>query len=403
MKKIFAFLLLALVIGNAFAQWSSDTLRRSAGFYISPAVTGLTDKNEVTKTTPAFGLNIGYRFINKLKFGFFLEGGAGISWLGGNYPSKDVTVNAWGREWTYSEDAKATQLYICAPFLAGYKTQKGKVRFQTSLGISFNIKYSDFKKVTVTGEDPYGIPGTKTTGDEVTFGTSFSGIFKAGISVPLKDRMSLDILPSLRYNFVSSMPEDFDVRECVTTDFQNWSAGIDIGLVWALDNKPPQTLEETAKRQEKEREADYTYQYNPDEPAKPAKEIKVKKGPYNFFYFEALGSGLTYSFNYERTLIRKNSFSLQARGGYGFIGNLYSFPLGVNVTFGHATQKFEGGIYSTFESVLLERFNVNIVPEIAYRLETKDHFFLRLALMSHYVTKTGEILPGIGVSVGGCF
>ena len=225
---------------------------------------------------------------------------------------------------------------------------------------------------------------------------------KAGISIPLTDRMNLDILPGLRYNFASTMPEDLDFRTCVTTRHQNWSAGIDIGLVWALDNKPPQVLEEPVIK-EKERAADYTYQYNPDEPAKPAKEEKVKKGPYNFFYFEALGSGLTYSFNYERTLVRKDIFSLQARAGYGFIGVLYSFPVGLNVTLGHASQKFEGGLYSTFERVLLEQFNVNIVPEIAYRYEGSNHLFIRLALMSHYVTRTGEILPGIGVSVGGCF
>lgn len=402
MKKITGFILLLLIAGNACAQWSSDTLRRASGFYIAPAITGMYNKNQTQTPQPAFGLNLGYRFINKLKYGFFLEGGVGLSWLGANYSVEEITVNTMGRNWTYTEDKRANQLYISTPFLAGYKTPKGKVRFQAALGVAFNIKYSDFQRVTIDGDYPFGLKGTKISGEEASFGTSFSGIVKAGISIPLTDRMNLDILPGLRYNFASTVPEDLDFRTCVTTRHQNWSAGIDIGLVWALDNKPPQVLEEPVIK-EKERAADYTYQYNPDEPAKPAKEEKVKKGPYNFFYFEALGSGLTYSFNYERTLVRKDIFSLQARAGYGFIGGLYSFPVGLNVTLGHASQKFEGGLYSTFERVLLEQFNVNIVPEIAYRYEGSNHLFIRLALMSHYVTRTGEILPGIGVSVGGCF
>jgi len=401
MKKIITVLLFIFVSYCSFAQHATDTLRRSAGFYISPAATGMIDNSITEKAGPGFGLNFGYRYVNKLKYGLFIESGVGISWLSANNPKTYVTVNTMGRDWTYSEESTAHQLYVSAPFLVGYKTPKGKVRFQTSLGMSFNIKYSDFRRVTVAGEYPYGIPGTNTSGEVASFGTSFSGIFKAGISVPIKERLCLDVLPSIRYNFLSTMPESFDFRECVTTDFQNWSAGIDISLIWSLENKAPQTLETSVKK--KERAADYTYQYDPDEPVKPAKEEKVKKGPYNFFYFEALGSGLTYSFNYERTIVRKDFFSLQARGGYGFFGNLYSFPVGVNVAFGHASQKFEAGIYSTFENVMMEEFNVNIVPEIAYRLETKDHFFLRLAMMSHYVTKTGGILPGIGVSVGGCF
>ncbi|HOY30670.1 MAG TPA: outer membrane beta-barrel protein [Bacteroidales bacterium] len=400
MKKVFS-IILALMIFTVIQAQNQDTLRRSAGFYLAPAHTGISNNNDSINPKPSFGLNLGYRFVCKLKYGFFLEGGAGISWLGAQYPDRQVTINAWGRDWTYSKEVKANQLYVCAPFLAGYRTTKGKVRFQAAAGISLNIKYSDFRRVKVTGEDPYGIPGTSTSGEEITFGTSFSGIVKAGISIPLKNRLYIDILPALRYNFLSTMPGHLDFSQAVTSDFQNWSAGIDLSLMWALDNNPPQTLDEFSRK--KEAETDYTYQYNPDEHEKPAKEEKVKKGPYNFIYFEAPGSGLTYSFNYERTLIRKDIFSLQARGGYGVVGNAYSFPLGFNVTFGHATQKFEAGLCSTFESVLFEEFNVNIVPELAYRLETKNNFFLRLAVVSHYVTKTGEILPGFGVSVGGCF
>ncbi|HNW69926.1 MAG TPA: hypothetical protein PKI01_05960 [Bacteroidales bacterium] len=402
MKKIIIVLLFISGSYCSFAQHATDTLRRASGFYIAPAATGMIDKTLTEKNQPGFGLNFGYRWVNKFKYGLFIESGVGISWLSAGQPITYVTVNTMGRDWTYSEESTAHQLYVSAPFLFGYKAQKGKVRFQTSLGMSFNIKYSDFRNVTIAGEYPYGIPGTSTTGDIGSFGTSFSGIFKAGISIPVKERLCIDLLPAIRYNFVSTtMPGEFDFRESVTTDFQNWSAGLDISLIWSLDNKPPLTLEASVKK--KERAADYTYQYNPDEPVKPAKEEKVKKGPYNFFYFEALGSGLTYSFNYERTIVRKDIFSLQARGGYGFFGNYYSFPIGVNVSFGHATQKFEAGIYSTFENLMMEEFNVNIVPELAYRLETKDHFFLRLAMMSHYVTKTGGILPGIGISVGGCF
>jgi len=348
-----------------------------------------------------FGINAGFRFINKLKYGLFIESGAGISWVEARYPQEEFNVHTWGQDWTYYEDNITNRIFASVPFLIGYKTQKGKIRFQAGAGISFNIKFIDFKKVTISGSYPYGIPGTESKGFENSFGTGFSAIARAGISIPLKNKLWIDILPTFRYNYLSFMPEEFDITECMNTNMQNWSAGLDISLVWALDNKPRQTINETVKHKDKEQ--DYTFQYNPDDPSLLQKKEKVKKGPYNFLYFEAGGPGLLYSFNYERTLFRKDIFSLQARAGYCIGVSSYAIPVGVNVAFGHATQKFEGGIYVAFEDIYPERFSTNLVPEIAYRLETEEHFFLRLALMSHYITRTGEILPGIGVSVGGCF
>ncbi len=144
MKKVFSSIL-ALMIFTVIQAQNQDTLRRSSGFYIAPAVTGIRNNNDTINPKPSLGLNLGYRFVCKLKYGFFLEGGAGISWLGAQYPDRQVTINAWGRDWTYRKEVKANQLYVCAPFLAGYRTTKGKVRFQAAAGISLNIKYSDFR------------------------------------------------------------------------------------------------------------------------------------------------------------------------------------------------------------------------------------------------------------------
>ncbi|MCK9613437.1 MAG: hypothetical protein PHR81_06675 [Bacteroidales bacterium] len=400
MKKLLAFSSL-LFIPLLLAAQMPDTLRRASGFYISPALTGFYFSEENTQPTPGFGLNAGYRYMNKWKNGLFIESGIGISWLTANYAEQISTVNTMGRDWTYSTLRKGNQLYVSCPFLFGYRTTRGKVRFQGSAGISFNIKYSDFEKVTISGDYPFGIPGTKNSGDELTFGTSFSAIVRAGISVPLRERLCIEFLPAFRYNFFSTKLESLNFLESTTTQFQNWSAGLDISLIWSLDNTKPQTLEE--KRKNKETEPDYTYQYNTEKMTVQIKDKKKPKWYNNYFYFEALGSGLSYSFNYERTLFRNDMVGIQARVGYSFISKIYAFPVGFNITLGHATQKFEAGIYSTFESLLLEEFNVNIVPQLAYRLETKENFFLRLAVMSHIVTKTGEWLPGIGIAVGGCF
>jgi len=78
--------------GSSFAKHASDTLRRSVGFYITPAVTGIINVEDRVKINPSFGLIFGFRFVNKLKYGFFLERGVGISWIGARYAQQDATV-----------------------------------------------------------------------------------------------------------------------------------------------------------------------------------------------------------------------------------------------------------------------------------------------------------------------
>jgi hypothetical protein len=100
--------------------------------------------------------------------------------------------------------------------------------------------------------------------------------------------------------------------------------------------------------------------------------------------------------------------SLQARAGFGYIPDFFSIPLGVNVALGKHRKKFEMGLGTTIETITTQdigyyHFKAHLVPSIAYRYEASSHFFLRLALMSHYFFDTKEVLPGFGVSVGGCF
>ena len=251
----------------------------------------------------------------------------------------------------------------------------------------------------ISGDYPYGIDGKSKIGDVFTIGGGFSGIVKAGISIPATKRLSIDILPSLRYHFISFNQGSSDLIQSATTDFQKWSAGIDIGLMWTLDNNKPETFEE--KRVVKPQ--DYTFQYNPDEPQIATKKNVKPWGYKNYLYLEIAGTGLVYSINYERNVFEKGIVSLNARAGYGFTARSYAFPMGMNVLLGRGTKKFEAGVYATFENYLLNEFNINITPAMAFRWISREHFFLRLSVMSHIVIGTGEIVPGVGLSMGGGF
>jgi hypothetical protein len=132
------------------------------------------------------------------------------------------------------------------------------------------------------------------------------------------------------------------------------------------------------------------------------------KGPKNFIYAEFGGNGMALSFNYERRLLQKGVMSLNARAGFGYIPDFFGIPLGINVGLGKNHKKFEMGLGATMETFTTQDlgyyvFKAHMVPSLGFRLETDSHFFLRLALMSHYYFDTGKVLPGIGVSVGGCF
>ncbi len=398
MKRILYVCFFLMFSCSVYSQ-HADTLRRAAGLFISPAYTGLNNTDDTLQSSPRFGLSAGYRFVNKFKHGFFIESGINFTWLGAHYAKETQTAFAYGRNWTYSKERTTNQMFLSVPFLAGYKTQHGKVRFETSVGFSFNLMFSDFDVKNITGDYPFGIPGKTRSSDLFSFGTGFSGIVKVGISIPVTKRMCIDILPALRYHFLSFNSDTMDIIESATFDKQKWSAGVDISLIWFLDNKETETFTKEINKKNQ----DFTFEYNPDEKQIPIKKKLKPWGYKNYIYLEIAGNSLVYSINYERSVFNRGIFSLQARAGYGFVGTNYAIPVGINVLLGRGTKKFEMGAYATFENYFLDEFNVNVVPAMAFRWVSQEHFMLRLSMMAHVVIGTGEVIPGFGISLGGGF
>lgn len=392
---------------SADAQYL-DSLNRSAGFFISPAVNNFFYPGG-QKSYARLGFSAGMRFKNELTHGFFLETGLGITTLGG---SGENTLNTY---WDYinlyqvtnEELREYTQINISAPFMAGYRTQKGKVRFEGSLGFSYNIRFLQYEHWTRIYSNPVAEHSTQGNDLYPSFGTSFSAIAKAGISIPISQRASLDILPACRYSFMYFTGESANIGECIQTDIQKWSAGLDIGFTWKLKNKEYAVPTPQAKRSEANEPA-YTNMYS-EEPATEEKPIRTRAAyKKNFIYIEAGGAGMGLSHNYERTVFHKGVLSVNARAGFGILPERFSFPLGANITLGKYHKKFELGIGTTIENYTTQKegyykFQAHLVPSLAYRYESKGHFFLRFAVMSHYFFDDGKVLPGIGVSVGGCF
>jgi hypothetical protein len=80
MKKVYLLIFLVFAFATSQAQ-TSDTLLRSTGLFISPAITGLHNNGDTISSLPGFGLSVGYRFVNKMKYGLFIESGINYSWL----------------------------------------------------------------------------------------------------------------------------------------------------------------------------------------------------------------------------------------------------------------------------------------------------------------------------------
>jgi hypothetical protein len=415
MKKIILLLVFCLCFGITHAQ-RSDTLLRAVGFYISPGITNqyLTNSNSHNKTK--FGGSMGYRITNKLSHGFFIEGGVGIGYFNYESPEYESYWSEYGYadpyyhsvRYTYKKSTK--EINWTVPFLAGYKTPKGKVRFQGALGLSFNVKIFEESGKTITGGigpiNDYEYRGD----NHPSFGTSFFAIGRAGISIPVKNRLNIEILPTARYRMFYFTSDRMDLAQSIQSKERPWSLGLDIGLMISLDDK------ERELEYEKDAGNDYTYKAVDDAKEKPAKKKLLNNGPKNAAYIEFGGNGIIYSFNYERTVFRKGIVNLQVRGGFGCTFQKYSIPLGANIALGTTRKKFEAGLTVTMNNfnrtsygdiysgdLHYNDFNVSIDPSIAFRLESNTHLFLRLALMTHYFPVTGGIMPGVGVSLGGCF
>lgn len=409
MKKVsLLILVLTLTLSGFYSQAQyNDSLRRSAGFFISPALNNYLYSDGSHKSDARFGLSAGFRFKNELKQGFFLEGGVGITTMGGDdKPFHDTIVNYYTGDieniLTYK--SSFTQINVSTPFMAGYRTTHGKVRFEGAAGIAFNLRVIQYEEEVMSATAYQYMDIDKRLRPK--FGTSFSALARAGISIPITSRTTVDILPTLRYSFLYFTAEDKNIGECINTDLHKWSAGIDIGLTWKLDDLISDTEEDVAVV--KNTDPAYTNLYTEDNPEEVKVVKKKSSGPKNFIYGEIMGNGMYYSHNYERTVFRKNTVSIQARGGFSILPDRFAFPIGANVALGKHHKKFEMGLGTTIENVTTQdlgyyEFKAHLVPSLAYRYEAEGHFFLRLALMSHYFFDSGEILPGFGISVGGCF
>lgn len=383
-----------------FSQTVQPMLR-SAGFYISPGIGNLNFSagDSVIKTSPRMGISTGFRFNNRLKHGFFIESGLNYTYQSANYPAEDVTVSAYGRLWTYKEARTAHNMYLSVPFLAGYKSPGKKIKFQIAAGFSFALKFSDYNIIKTFGTNPFSVTNKSMTGDILDFGTELNAIVRSGISVRLGERLIFDISPSFRYHFVSFSPNSLDIFKSSNSDKQKWFAGLDLSLMWKIQNAE----EEITTIKPKSKNEDYTYRFSDEE----INETPVKKpdawGYKNYVYLEIAGSSVIYSVNYERRVFSQKNVHMLVRGGFGMVGKRYAIPLGANFLFGYGTRKFEAGLTTNLENVFLNEFNVDIAPSIAFRWVTRENFILRLSVNTHVLVATGDIIPGIGLSVGGGF
>jgi hypothetical protein len=407
MKK--SLLVLSFVLAMSFLKGqSSDTLLRSAGFFISPAITNIYLPSETRQPDPHFGFSAGYRFENKLKNGFFLEGGVGFNLWGATYPPVEIIYNyGWPSiPVDYLSQKSVTQLNISAPFLAGYMANMGKVRLLGELGFAFNLQNFEFPKYEYTNKPSY-VYDYDDNAVEPSFGPGLSLMARAGIRLPLTDRMSIDLLPTARYRFAYFTTKSLDMRKSIFSDIRPWSVGLDVGLVFALKDKESEEVYEYDYNPDTI--GDYTIKFKDGEGNMPVKKKLLNNGAKNFVYLEFAGGGLFFSDNYERTVYRQGILSIQARGGFGCFAKKFSVPLGANITLGASRKKFEAGLLVTGENILFDYFNINVVPSLAFRIESHRHFFLRLALITHIVTgsdtetSAGKLIPGFGVSLGGCF
>jgi hypothetical protein len=416
MKKIIFLLIGFSVFGITKAQ-NSDTLLRAAGFYISPALCNQNLTGSKTHSDPKFGGSLGFRFINKLSYGFFIEGGVGLGIFKGEDAEKiaiwyDYNYPYLGNYYSYTYRSSFSELNWMVPFLAGYKTQKGKVRFQGALGISFNLRnYEASTRIIKSGIAPQSSYYNHED-KKLSFGTSFFAIARAGISVPVSKKINVEILPTARYRMFYFTPDKMDLTKSIRSSERPWSLGLDVGIMVSLEDE-----EMEAKYETNANAGDaYTFKYNDDKTAKPLHKKLQNNGPKNAAYMELGGNGILYSLNYERTVFRKGIVNIQARGGFGFTLRKYCIPLGANIALGTTRKKFEAGLTITMnnfnrdtyghinsDDIDFNAFNYSIDPSLAFRLESDAHFFLRLALMTHYFPVTGSIMPGVGISLGGCF
>jgi hypothetical protein len=132
----------------------------------------------------------------------------------------------------------------------------------------------------------------------------------------------------------------------------------------------------------------------------------------NALSIEVLGNGITFSFNYERILFRKNIYCLSSRNGISYLpkfnGDLHGpgFIFELNNSFGKSKNKIELGIglnalyliEELEESIFVNDKFLKLIfiytsPRIGYKLESKKGHFFRIGVtpvigLSYHVINT---------------
>jgi hypothetical protein len=419
MKKLI-FVCLALMISGLAGAQTLDQSRRMLGLYISPGLGSCFVTGSHTSIDPAFAGSLGYRFVNRLNGGFYIEGGISL----GMYRTRSQEKTGYWYEYDpyyyfqmqhqYSYITNSTELSWSAPFLAGYRSTKGKVRFNGGLGIAFNLKILESSKNEYLSGDPSPYTTIVYQGTEPQFGTSFSALARAGISIPIKDWVCIDLLPTLRYRMFYFTKDEMDLGKCIKNSVKPWSLGLDFSFMFAINDKEPDPPYHTEDA--KATINDFTNMPADSNTIRQYKSANKSTEPYNMAYIEFAGNGMIYSMNYERRVYQKGGFNLQVRAGMGFTMQKYAFPVGVNIALGKARKKFETGVtftmnnYNRNEHGRIDNYdkdynamNFSIDPNLAFRVETRSHMFFRLSVLSHYFPITGGVSPGVGVSIGGWF
>lgn len=404
--SIIVLMALLITVSKPIKAQDADTLKRTAGFFFSPGVTGVHDLRDypAPESSYGFGLSGGYRTTYNIGKGFFLEGGFTLSSFEWNHKAQMHywLYDAYGNYTTYMTplvDVEEKFVDVSAPFLAGYRTTKGKVRFVGALGYSFNLQIWHSEKTDFSAYNGYYHDDKEFS---PTFGPNLAAIARAGISVPFaKGRGSIDIMPTARYTVLNFNSGKMDLLQTVTNDFRPWSVGLDVGISMKLKDKK--------KVEYQHQGADNAFTFAPSGDSAVAE--KPKKDHYrNFIYIEMAGNGGIFSANYERNVFHGRKIGLNARAGFGMLPEHYAFPVGVNLAIGDTPRKFEIGLGATFENFTQNGgfgesgdLNINVVPSLGIRIESQRHFFFRASAMCHYITTTGELWPGIGLAFGGAF
>ena len=129
-----------------------------------------------------------------------------------------------------------------------------------------------------------------------------------------------------------------------------------------------------------------------------AQEEPVKQYPRNTVYFEALGSSLFYSINYERQLTNKSSLGLSARIGITIFPKVILVPVGISILKGKKNNFLEAGLAIVPDT----DYYLNYSAALAWRRNGRKGLFTRLGFSAFYSTNLGGVLywPAFAMGYG---